>query len=469
MLYVNGGAGVIWNGLVKVTETPSGGAVREFFLDGDKILNLSGLEEYAATIEAVSYPKEFAPCNGLVEFYPGSYAANQPRQPFGFSYRTLIGNDLEGIADDYKLHIVYNVTAKGADVVHQTITRTPNMKTYSWTFNTVPVSYASYKPGSHFVLDTRNEDSWFVTAIENILYGTATTNPRLPTVAEIMSHMASEPMKKMALSGAVLITPAPVSSGAIKMKKMKITGALKGKAKVTANPRMKKMVPSISGTVTAAAYRSNTLEGGTNATSITTANSGGASGNAFDYAFIGSGVTLAYENAQKMHGSLSMAVQTVAAAASYAGWNITNRKFWGRFYIYRPALETANTRIAAAYGTAPATASRAFIRIANGGKLVACDSASAILWTSANVLPASQWIRIEFMMDCDASAGQFNLSYYNTPDGTTPTESFSSTATQNLGGVPADFLFGVPIGQANVGKIWYDDMALSLTGPLGHS
>lgn len=496
MLYVNGD-GVAWNGLVKVSEASTGGAVREFFLDGDKYLNLPSLEEYVATVEAVSAPKEFAPCEGRLEFYPGAYAANQPRQSFGFSYRTLIGNELDGISSDYKIHIVYNVNAKPADIVHQTITRTPNLKTYSWTFNTVPESFASYKPGSHFVIDTRTTNPGAVDLIEEMLYGTATTDPTLPTVAQLMGFLnvayidAQVVMNKMRVAGTGSTTATgSAGTGNISMKKMKLAVSAKGITKITAAVKTKKMgiSASIKGITKATAaiktkkmsvagsgpggvttfIRGNTLEGGTNGTTVSTGNSGGASGDAFDLASAGSGATVAFENAQKAHGALSMAVATGGTAAvAYAGWNITARKFWGRFYIYRTATETANTRVAAAYGTSPASAPRGFIRIANGGKLVACDAASTILWTSTNALPINQWIRIEFMMDCDASAGQFNLSYYNTADGTTATESFSSTATQNLGGVPADFLFGVPIAQASVTKMWYDDMALSTVGPLG--
>src|SRR5215475_2966982 len=112
VLYLPYMPGMVWNGLVRVTESPSGGTPREFYQDGAKYLNLTSIEEYSATIEAISAPKEFSAATGRFELSPGLFVSGQNRQSFGFSYRTLIGNDLLGTDAGYKIHVVYNALAK---------------------------------------------------------------------------------------------------------------------------------------------------------------------------------------------------------------------------------------------------------------------------------------------------------------------------------------------------------------------
>jgi len=137
MLYIPFIPGMVWNGLVKVTETPTGTAPREFYIDGQKYLNLPSLEEYAATIEAFSAPKEFAAATGMAELSPGMYVTDQTRQAFGFSYRTLIGSDGSDLGADYKIHIVYNAMAKTSDFTAKTTSGSADSPTQSWSLTTI--------------------------------------------------------------------------------------------------------------------------------------------------------------------------------------------------------------------------------------------------------------------------------------------------------------------------------------------
>jgi hypothetical protein len=205
-----------------------------------------------------------------------------------------------------------------------------------------------------------------------------------------------------------------------------------------------------------------TAEGGTDATPITTGNSGGASGDVLDYASVGSGATLNYETAQKAHGSLSAAVAVgVTSTTSYFGYATAHSRLYARFYLRVPSIPTANTRIFGFYSSAPITTVAAFLRYATTGKLVVCDSASASQWTSVNNLPLNQWIRVEFWVYANATAGQFKISYYNTPDSDTATETFTSSATLNLGTTIASVIAGISIAQASVPKFWIDDLGFS--------
>jgi len=186
MLYVPSRAGVVWNGLVGVSEVPIGGTAREFYIDGEKYMNLASLEEYSATIEAYSSPPEFALCAGLLRLSPGLYACDQHRDAFSFSYRTSIGYNLQSYSVGYKVHLVYNVTATVADFTHETMTDRHPLKTRSWTIFTTPEEIPSVKSASHFVVNSLKVDPADLASVEDILYGTSTTDPRFPTVEELM-------------------------------------------------------------------------------------------------------------------------------------------------------------------------------------------------------------------------------------------------------------------------------------------
>ena len=492
MLYVDDGPGVPWNGLVSVTEAATGGTAREFFIDGIKYLNLPSLEEYLATVEVISAPREFAPCAGRKELFPGTWATNQPRKEFGFSYRTLIGNDLQGLSGDYKIHIVYNASAKISDAAHHTIANTPAFVPYSFEVTAVPEPFIDYKPSAHFVIDTRKTPAEIFANIEEILYGTDTEDPRMPTVPELMNILVmggvsgGMTMNKMILaaSGSTKSTGA----GLISMKKMRPAGISAEKSRLTVAVRTKKMIPAVSGagkavvtgnsrmkkmklsaSVTTPFTRSNTLEGGTNGTTISPANSGGSSGSAFDVAQVGgtNGVC-AFETTRAFAGTVSAAIATGATVVDpYVGWTVPNMPvIYGRFYAYVTANPAANWRICGIYGSSPNVNMRAFIRFTTTGKLVVLDSTSAVVYTTTASFTLNTWIRVEFMVVGSASAGQIWIAMY-TGNGTTAIEQFTSAATFNTAGEIGSVIHGVASPQASVAKAWFDNLAISSSGPIG--
>jgi hypothetical protein len=188
MLYTFPGPGVPWSGLISVTEAPVSSDVRSYYLDGQKIMSLPGNEDFAGTVQAYTAPLEFAPCAGRLHMSPGLFATEQPKQTFGFSYRTLVGNDVAGSGFGYRIHIVYNVVAQVSNFTHATNDDSPSATAYSYTITTTPINIDGYRPSAHYIFDTRTDDPAAITAIENILYGTDSTDPRLPTMSELMSN-----------------------------------------------------------------------------------------------------------------------------------------------------------------------------------------------------------------------------------------------------------------------------------------
>jgi len=187
----NAAAGVPWNGLTSVKEAPSGGEPEAYYLDGIKFLQISSAEEFNATIEAFSAPAEFGPCDGTSSIYAGLFITQQPRKQFGFSYRTLIGNDVEAENHGYKLHLVYNALAKPADRDRSTIGDNVEPLTLSWAVTTVPPVITGFKPSAHLVINSTLATLAHITAVENILYGSLGVDPRMPTMAEIVSIFGS--------------------------------------------------------------------------------------------------------------------------------------------------------------------------------------------------------------------------------------------------------------------------------------
>jgi len=187
MLYVGANVAVPWSGLTSVTEAPTGGTPQDYFLDGRKILSVSSSEEFTAKIESFASPLEFAPCAGRSEISPAFYIADQPRQSFGFSYRTMIGNDVSGVDFAYKVHLVYNALAQISDFTHGTTTNTANVSTYSWAITTIPVIVTGYKPASHFVADSRTMDPTVLSELEAILYGDDSNGPRFLSAQEFLT------------------------------------------------------------------------------------------------------------------------------------------------------------------------------------------------------------------------------------------------------------------------------------------
>lgn len=184
--------GVGWNGLTAVNQSPSGGDTNDLYADNIKYLSLRAAEDYGATIEAFTYPDEFMECDGSKEIAPGVYAGQQARKPFGFSYRTLIGNDTEGEAHGYKLHIVYNATVSPSEKSYGTVNDSPDAINFSWEVSTTPVALpAPFKPTAHIEIDSTKADGDKLTALENLLYGTENAEPTLPNPATVISMMGT--------------------------------------------------------------------------------------------------------------------------------------------------------------------------------------------------------------------------------------------------------------------------------------
>ena len=177
--------GVAWNGLTAVNENPSGAESTPFYADNIKYLNLVSTEDFAAGIEALTYPEEFEECDGTKEIAPGVMIGQQKRKSFGFSYVSKVGNDVDGIDHGYKLHIVYGCMASPTDRGRSTINENPDVLTFSWDVSTTPVEVPGYKPTAHVIIDSTKVDAAKLAALEDILYGTASTQSRLPMPAEI--------------------------------------------------------------------------------------------------------------------------------------------------------------------------------------------------------------------------------------------------------------------------------------------
>lgn len=182
--------GVVWNGLTSVTESPSGAESNPHYADDIKYLNLVSAEEFGATVEAYTYPDEFANCDGSAEISPGILVGQQERQKFGLCYRTVLGNDTEGNAYGYKLHIIYNATASPSEKQYQTINDSPEAITFSWELSTTPTNVDGHKPTASLVIDSTKVDETKLKKLEDKLYGTESAEASLPTPNEIIALLA---------------------------------------------------------------------------------------------------------------------------------------------------------------------------------------------------------------------------------------------------------------------------------------
>ena len=193
VLYVrdSGGAyskGVAWNGITAITESPSGAESNPLYADDIKYLNLISNEDFGATIEAYTYPDEFAECDGSAEIVAGVKIGQQKRKTFGLCYRTTLGNDVDGNDHGYKLHIIYGATAAPSERAYATINDSPEAITMSWELSTTPVTVTGFKPTAHLEIDSTKVKAEELTKFEEILYGKdgeEQTGPRLPLPDEI--------------------------------------------------------------------------------------------------------------------------------------------------------------------------------------------------------------------------------------------------------------------------------------------
>ena len=183
--------GVAWNGLTAVTESPSGAEPTALYADDIKYLNLISAEEFGATIEAYTYPDEFAACDGSAELATGVTIGQQNRKTFGLCYKTTLGNDVDGNNYGYKLHIIYGCVATPSEKAYASINDSPEAITFSWEVTTTPVSVNGFKPTASLVIDSTKAEAAKLTALEDILYGAEAAEPRLPLPDEIATLMSA--------------------------------------------------------------------------------------------------------------------------------------------------------------------------------------------------------------------------------------------------------------------------------------
>lgn len=183
--------GVAWNGLTAVTESPSGAEANPQYADNIKYLNLISAEQFAATIEAFTYPDEFSQFDGIVTPSPGVSIGQQSRKGFGLAYRTLFGNDVEGTDYGYKLHLIYGATASPSEKAYHTVNDAPEAIAFSWALATIPVAVPGHKPTSIITIDSTQVDADSLAALEDILYG-ASGNPTLPLPGAVIALFAGD-------------------------------------------------------------------------------------------------------------------------------------------------------------------------------------------------------------------------------------------------------------------------------------
>lgn len=181
--------GVAWNGLTAVTEAPSGAEANPQYADNIKYLTLISAEEFGATIEAFTYPDEFAECDGTASPAEGLTIGQQPRKTFGFSYRTKVGNDVSNSLG-YKLHLVYGALAAPSEKAYTTINDSPEALTFSWELTTTPVEVEGHEPSAILTIDSTKVDGAKLSALEAILYGAAETEARLPLPDEVITLLS---------------------------------------------------------------------------------------------------------------------------------------------------------------------------------------------------------------------------------------------------------------------------------------
>lgn len=195
VLYVQGESGtypkgVAWNGIISVTESPSGAEEQALYADDIKYAAPRSREEFGATIEAYTYPEAFEKCDGSAELAPGVAIGQQTRTPFGLAYKTTIGNDTENNNYGYKLHLIYGATAAPSEKAYQTINDSPEAITFSWELTTTPVSVNGYEPTAILTIDSTKTDPTKLATLEGILFGSEETEARLPLPDEIATIMA---------------------------------------------------------------------------------------------------------------------------------------------------------------------------------------------------------------------------------------------------------------------------------------
>lgn len=183
--------GVAWNGLTNITESPSGAEATALYADDIKYLNLVSAEELGGTIEAYTYPDEFAECDGSAALTEGVFIGQQDRKTFGLCYRTTLGNDVDSNGHGYKLHLIYGALAAPSEKAYATINDSPEAITFSWEFKTTPVNVTDHKPTASLILDSTKVSETKMAALEKVLYGDNDAEARLPLPDEVVQILTS--------------------------------------------------------------------------------------------------------------------------------------------------------------------------------------------------------------------------------------------------------------------------------------
>ena len=185
-------AGVAWNGVTALNLTPSGAEPTALYANDRKYVTLMSVEELGGTVEAYTYPNEFAECDGSKEIAPGVYAGQQTRKPFGLVAKTLVGNDTMHNKFGYKLHLVYGALASPSEQSHATVNDSPEAATLSWEFSTTPVEMAGCEPTSYICIDSTKVNAEKLAALEAIIYGSEEAEPRLPLPTEVATLLKED-------------------------------------------------------------------------------------------------------------------------------------------------------------------------------------------------------------------------------------------------------------------------------------
>lgn len=189
VLYLEDGSGVAWNGLTAVEERINDSS-EPYFQDGIKYLDAEVPGEFGATLKAFTYPDEFEQCCELRYYNYGIYVDDQPPRRFHLSYRTRLGNDVDGTALGYQIHILYNLIAVPETVTFTTLTAQPVPTGFSWNLLTTPMAYEGFRSTSHIILDSTEIEPAILAELEGILYGTVASDPHILSIEEVADYLS---------------------------------------------------------------------------------------------------------------------------------------------------------------------------------------------------------------------------------------------------------------------------------------
>lgn len=189
VLYNESRDGIPWNGITSIKENVSTDSVEDLYFDGVKIAPYVGEEDFSGTITAITYPDSFLEFTGEPVLYPGVSYTNQAPKRFHLSYKTNVGNDIDGINHGYKIHILYNLTARPSSFDSATVSGEISIVDFSWEINSLPDIVANYQPTAHIIIDASSINQDVLDYIESALYGTDTTDPKLPEISEFVKNI----------------------------------------------------------------------------------------------------------------------------------------------------------------------------------------------------------------------------------------------------------------------------------------